>query len=60
MIISRILLSVIYVGGDIMFSLLIMIPLAMLFFILGFLVWKKEKINLIHSYHYTKVSGVNI
>lgn len=39
-----------------MFSLLIMISLAMLFFILGFFVWKKEKINLVHSYHYTKVS----
>lgn len=26
-----------------------------LFFYLGFLIWKKERINLIHDYHYTKV-----
>lgn len=28
---------------------------SVLFFYLGFLIWKKERINLIHDYHYTKV-----
>jgi uncharacterized membrane protein len=30
--------------------------MGLLFLGLGFLIWKKEKIALIHSYHYTKVS----
>lgn len=29
---------------------------AVLFFVLGYLVWIKEKITLFHSYHYSKVS----
>lgn len=29
---------------------------ALLFFVLGYLVWIKEKITLFHSYHYDKVA----
>ena len=29
--------------------------IALLFLWLGYLIWIKEKINLIHAYHYTKV-----
>jgi uncharacterized membrane protein len=32
---------------------------AILFFALGYLVWKKEKITLFHNYHYDKVSEEN-
>ena len=32
---------------------------AILFFVLGYLVWIKEKITLFHSYHYNKVSEEN-
>ena len=34
---------------------LIMEGCSVLFLYLGFLLWKKEKINIIHDYHYTKV-----
>ena len=34
---------------------LIMEGCSALFFYLGFLIWKREKINLIHAYHYSKV-----
>lgn len=37
-----------------------MLALGVLFFIIGLLIWKKEKIELIHSYHYEKVSGENV
>jgi len=30
--------------------------LALVFMYLGYLMWKKEKITLLHSYHYDKVS----
>ena len=30
--------------------------LALVFIYLGYLIWKKEKITLLHSYHYDKVS----
>ena len=30
--------------------------LALVFVYLGFLIWEKEKITLLHSYHYDKVS----
>ena len=35
---------------------IIMEVLGVLFCILGFLIWKKEKISLLHSYHYDKVT----
>jgi len=31
--------------------------LALVFIYLGWLIWKKEKISLFHSYHYDKVSS---
>ena len=34
----------------------ILLAVSILFLILGWLIWKKEKINLIHSYHYDKVA----
>ncbi len=39
-----------------MVEFLIMISLGILLLIMGFFVWKKEKINLIHSFHYKKVA----
>ena len=33
--------------------------LALIFIYLGWLIWKKEKIILLHSYHYDKVSPSN-
>lgn len=33
--------------------------LALIFIYLGWLIWKKEKIALLHSYHYDKVSPDN-
>lgn len=30
--------------------------LALIFLYLGYLIWKNERINLLHSYHYDKVS----
>ena len=38
---------------------LIMEGCSVLFLCLGFLLWKKEKINIIHDYHYTKVKEEN-
>ena len=32
---------------------------ALIFIYLGWLIWKKEKITLLHSYHYDKVSPSN-
>ena len=39
---------------DILF-LIIMGGIGLLFVYLGFLLWVKEKINIMHDYHYTKV-----
>ena len=33
--------------------------MALTFIYLGYLMWKKEKITLLHSYHYAKVSADN-
>ena len=33
--------------------------LALVFIYLGYLMWKKEKITLLHSYHYDKVAEEN-
>lgn len=38
-----------------LFELIFMSILGVIFIWMGFLIWKKEKITLIHSYHYTKV-----
>lgn len=36
-------------------ELIIIVPVGLLCLCFGILIWKKEKISLIHSYHYTKV-----
>lgn len=33
--------------------------IGLIFIILGFLIWKKQKISLLHSYHYNKVNEEN-
>lgn len=38
---------------------LILVIVGSAFLIVGWLIWKKEKITLIHSYHYSKVSESN-
>ena len=40
---------------DILF-LIIMCGIGLLFVYLGYLLWIKEKINIMHDYHYTKVN----
>jgi hypothetical protein len=37
-------------------ELIIMLVSGGIFLVLGWRIWKKEQITLIHSYHYTKVS----
>ena len=39
-----------------MFELLLMSVIGCIFLILGWRIWKKQQITLIHSYHYKKVS----
>lgn len=39
-----------------LFELIIMIVIGSLSIFLGWRIWKKEQITLIHSYHYTKVA----
>lgn len=36
-------------------ELILLFMLGITFIYVGYLIWKKEKISLIHSYHYTKV-----
>ena len=38
---------------------IIVIGVGVIFMILGYLVWKREKINILHSYHYRNVSPGN-
>lgn len=40
-----------------LFKLIILLLVGALFIWLGILIWKKEKISLIHFYHYTKVKA---
>ena len=42
-----------------MFSAIILGLVGFVLVILGYLIWKKEKISLLHSYHYDKVSEEN-
>ena len=39
-----------------MFTLIVMLCLGSWFLFIGWRIWKKEQITLIHQYHYTKVS----
>ena len=36
-------------------ELFILLPVGVLFIVLGLLIWKKEKITLIHDYHWDRV-----
>lgn len=40
-----------------MYNLFFMCAMGLLFLILGLLIWKKQMINLIHSYHYPRVKA---
>lgn len=40
-----------------MIGSIIVAVIGIVFIILGYLIWKKEKITLLHSYHYEKVSS---
>ncbi|WP_440895394.1 DUF3784 domain-containing protein [Amphibacillus sp. Q70] len=42
-----------------MFDLLLMSVMGLLCLIVGLLIWKRDKITLIHSYHYTNVTKEN-
>ncbi|MGL5540451.1 MAG: DUF3784 domain-containing protein [Erysipelotrichaceae bacterium] len=42
-----------------LFELILLSILGFVFIGMGLVIWKKEKINLIHSYHYKKVSEQN-
>lgn len=39
-----------------MFELLLMLAIGGIFIFIGWRIWKKEQITLIHDYHYSKVS----
>ncbi|MDO5063083.1 MAG: DUF3784 domain-containing protein [Peptostreptococcaceae bacterium] len=39
-----------------LFDLVFLLVLGLLIIVIGLLIWKKEKIDLIHSYHYQKVA----
>ncbi|MGL5675908.1 MAG: DUF3784 domain-containing protein [Cellulosilyticaceae bacterium] len=41
---------------DLMMGVMITIPIGIIFIYLGFRIWKKEHITLIHGYHWKKVS----
>lgn len=38
-----------------LFELILMVLIGTLFVVLGWRIWKKQQITLIHDYHYTKV-----
>ena len=40
-----------------MFGAIVLCVVGIVFVVLGFLIWKKEKIELFHSYHYDNVSA---
>ena len=39
-----------------MFELISLIPMGLIFNLVGWRIWKKEQITLIHNYHYMKVA----
>lgn len=47
-----------YIAGII--ETIITLPIGIIFIILGFLLWKKQKIQLIHNYHHTNVKPQDI
>lgn len=42
-----------------MLAIILIEFIGIIFVILGYLLWKKQKISLLHSYHYDKVSNEN-
>lgn len=42
-----------------LFELILLLIIGVIFIWIGISIWKKEKISLIHSYHYTKVKEEN-
>lgn len=42
--------------GVYMFELIFLVLIGFLFSLVGWRIWKKEQVTLIHDYHYTKVS----
>ena len=38
---------------------ILLLAVGIIFLVIGWLIWKKEKITLIHSYHYDKVSDTD-
>lgn len=38
---------------------ILLLAIGIVFLVIGWLIWKKEKITLIQSYHYNKVSDTN-
>lgn len=46
-------------GEKFMFELIFLVVMGLVFCYIGWRVWKKEQITLIHGYHYKKVSESN-
>lgn len=42
-----------------LFELVLMLALGTLFCVLGWKIWKKEQITLIHDYHYSKLKEID-
>ena len=42
-----------------LFELILLLAIGLVFIALGLLIWKKERIDLIHSYHWDKLSPEN-
>lgn len=38
-----------------LFTFILFVCIGVLFFVVGFLLWKRQRISLIHSYHYSRV-----
>lgn len=43
-----------------MFGVIVDIAIGLLCIVLGLLIWKKQKINILHSYHYKNVKKENL
>ena len=43
--------------SELIVMMLILLPVGLYFIFIGWRIWKKEQITLIHDYHYTRVAG---
>lgn len=43
-----------------MIQLLFLMPLGLGFVLMGLMIWKKEKLNMIHAYHYKNVAKEDV